>query len=57
MDQWNLKSGETEPIYSGMEPTKAEDEFFSYTFNEWSRSEDVYGNISYTATYIAIPKT
>ena len=47
--------GEAEPT-TDVQPTKAEDEDFTYEFDKWERSEDADGNVTYRATYTATPK-
>ncbi len=54
------------PSYTGDEPTKAEDEQYTYTFTGWTDGTNTYGatdtlpavtgDITYTATFDAIPK-
>lgn len=47
----------TMPSYNGEEPTKAEDEQNTYTFQDWSPEvAEVTGDAVYTAQFNAIPK-
>lgn len=53
----------TTPTYDGAEPTKADDETYTYTFSGWSDGTNTYGasdtlpsvsaNVTYTATFDA----
>ncbi len=46
-----MKYGAT-PTYNGNTPTKAQDDQYTYTFDEWSPAiSTVVGNQTYTATY------
>ncbi len=48
--------GET-PVYSGDTPTKAEDDFYTYTFSGWDKEiTAVTGNVTYTAQFKETPK-
>ena len=46
------------PVYTGVEPSKADDEKFTYTFSGWTPEiATVTGDVDYTATYDAKPRT
>ena len=46
------------PSYSGINPTRAFDAKYTYTFKEWSPAiTTVTGNVTYTATFEATPIT
>lgn len=47
-----IRKGSTPDAYSGSEPTRAQDDEYSYTFSGWNTGvTDVNGNITYTAQY------
>ncbi|MBD5161449.1 MAG: DUF11 domain-containing protein, partial [Oscillibacter sp.] len=52
----SFTKGETEPAQTIENPTKAEDDDYTYAFSGWDRSEDEEGNVTYTATYTPTPK-
>ena len=65
---WNGKELKTEqvaygkkPVYTGTEPTRAEDDAATYTFSGWTpaitEETTVTGDAAYTAVYTATPKS
>lgn len=50
-----FNKGETEPAQTIKNPTKAEDNDYTYEFDGWIRFEDGDGNVTYTASYKATP--
>ena len=50
-----VTNGET-PSYDGETPTRAEDTENTYTFSGWIPTVDGEGNITYTATFTAVPR-
>ena len=52
-----IPKGDRYKDYSGKEnPTKPEDQDFTYTFKEWAKTTDPDGNVTYTAVYTPTPK-
>ena len=51
-----LLYGET-PVYRGFEPTREEDDYFTYTFSGWTPSiAPVAADVTYIATYLSEPR-
>lgn len=45
------------PVYSGTEPTRAEDERYTYVFTGWTPASDTaFEALTYIATFTAVPK-
>lgn len=50
-----VEFGEAEPA-APADPTRADDDEYTYEFNEWVKSTDADGNVTYKADYTATPK-
>ena len=45
------------PVYTGAQPTRAEDERYTYVFTGWTPSADTtFESLTYVATFTAVPK-
>ena len=56
LDQKTFVEGDPEPAQTIPNPTKAEDENNTYTFDKWDKTTDGDGNVTYMATYTTTPK-